>query len=144
MTKELYSEIQINATPKRVWQVLTDFLTYPVWNPFVREIRGKPAAGEMLRVFLKPTGSRGMVFKPIVLVAEENREFRWLGKLLVAGLFDGEHYFRIEPIDQDRVNFVQGEKFNGILVNLFAKQLDKDTLRGFNEMNEALKKRAEG
>ena len=144
MKKELHSEIEINATPERVWRVLTDFITYPIWNPFIREIRGKAGIGEKLRVFLKPSGSRGMVFKPTVLKAERNREFRWHGKLLVSGLFDGEHYFRIEPIDENQVKFVQGEIFTGILVRLFAKNLDTDTLRGFIEMNEALKRRAEG
>jgi hypothetical protein len=142
--KELYSGIEINATPDRVWRVLTDFITYPIWNPFIREVRGNAATGQKLRVFLKPSGSRGMVFKPTVLKAECNREFRWLGKLFFSGLFDGEHYFRIEPIDEHQVKFVQGEIFTGILVRLFAKNLDTDTLRGFNEMNEALKKRAEG
>ena len=144
MKKELYSEIEINATPDRVWRVLTDFLTYPIWNPFIREIRGNVAAGEKLRVFLKPSGSRGMVFKPTVLKAELNREFSWLGKLFFSRLFDGEHYFRIEPIDGAKVKFIQGEVFSGILVRLFATSLDTDTLRGFDEMNEALKKRAEG
>jgi hypothetical protein len=142
--KELYSEIEINATSDRVWRVLTDFLTYPIWNPFIREIRGNAAAGEKLRVFLQPSGSRGMVFKPTVLKAEKNRELRWLGKLFFSGLFDGEHYFRIEPMDDTRVKFIQAEVFSGILVRLFAKSLDKDTLRGFSEMNEALKKRSEG
>lgn len=143
MKKQLYTEIEIDASPERVWRILTDFISYPIWNPFIREIRGKAAAGEKLRVFLKPSGARGMVFKPTILKAEPNREFRWRGRLLFSGLFDGEHYFRIEPIGENRVKFVQGENFGGLLVRFFAKSLDTDTLRGFIEMNEALKKRAE-
>ena len=34
--KELHSEIEINAPVERVWEVLTDFASYPRWNPFIR------------------------------------------------------------------------------------------------------------
>jgi hypothetical protein len=142
--KQLETDIQINASPERVWKVLTDFYAHPIWNPFIKELRGKAVEGERLRVFIQPPGGKGMVFKPTVLKAEENRELRWLGKLFISGLFDGEHYFRIESIDENRVRFIHGEIFSGLLVRLFAKSLDTGTLAGFREMNEALKKRAEG
>ncbi|MBI4544746.1 MAG: SRPBCC family protein [Gemmatimonadetes bacterium] len=38
--KELYAEIDIEASAERVWQVLTDFAAYPEWNPFMRSISG--------------------------------------------------------------------------------------------------------
>jgi hypothetical protein len=104
--KELHSEIQIDVPAKRVWELLTDFASYPQWNPFIRNISGQPATGERLRVRLVPPGGRGMTFKPRVLNAEPNREFRWLGHLLVPGLFDGEHSFTIQPLDENRVRFV--------------------------------------
>ena len=63
--------------------------------------------------------------------------------LLVPGLFDGEHIFSIEPLDENRVRFVQREKFSGLLVPLFARSLERDTKRGFDEMNKALKARVE-
>ena len=143
MKKQLETDIEINAPAERVWKVLTDFHAHPIWNPFIKELRGKPIEGERLRVFIQPPGGKGMVFKPIVLKAEENRELRWLGKMFIPGLFDGEHYFRIEPIDEDRVRFIHGEIFSGLLVRLFAKSLDEGTLSGFRQMNEALKRRAE-
>lgn len=144
MKKQLETEIQINAPAEMVWKVLIDFHAHPIWNPFIKELRGKPVEGEKLRVFIKPPGGKGMVFKPTVLMAEENRELRWLGRLFVPGLFEGEHYFKIEPVGEDSVRFIHGEIFSGILVRLFASSLDQGTLAGFREMNEALKKRAEG
>jgi hypothetical protein len=68
---------------------------------------------------------------------------RWIGHLLIPGLFDGEHIFTIEPLGANRVRFVQREIFSGLLVPLFAKGLDTDTQRGFGEMNQALKAQAE-
>jgi hypothetical protein len=141
--KELHSEIEIDAPAERVWRVLTDFASYPQWNPFIRSISGEPTTGERLEVRIEPPGGRGMTFRPTVLNAEDNRELRWLGHLLVPGLFDGEHSFAIQPLNENRVSFVQREAFKGVLVPLFARSLDNNTHRGFEEMNRALKERAE-
>lgn len=37
-----------------------------------------------------------MTFHPVVLVAVQERELRWLGRLLIPGLFDGEHTFQLD------------------------------------------------
>jgi len=78
-----------------------------------------------------------------VIKAEPNRQLRWLGHLLLPGIFDGEHIFEIEEVDRDRVLFIQREVFKGLLVPLLARCLDRDTQRGFEEMNGAVRERAE-
>ncbi len=141
--KELRSEIEIHASAERVWQLLTDFASLPQWNPFIHRASGNINIGERLEVNIQPSGASSMTFRPIVLKAEQNQELRWLGHLLMPGLFDGEHIFTIEPLGNNRVRFVQREIFTGLLVPLFARGLDTDTRRGFEEMNQALKARAE-
>jgi hypothetical protein len=141
--KELHSEIDIQASDERVWQLLTDFASFPQWNPFILRASGEPKTGTRLEVTIQPSGARGMTFRPTVLKAESKRELRWLGHLLIPGLFDGEHSLTIQPLEANRVRFVQHEIFTGILVPLFAHSLDTDTRRGFEEMNQALKMRAE-
>jgi hypothetical protein len=141
--KELRTEIEIQASAERVWQLLTDFPSFPQWNPFIRKASGNIRVGERLEVRLQPSGASAMTFRPTVLKVEPSREFRWLGHLLVRGLFDGEHCFTIEPLGGSRVRFSQREVFNGLLVPLLARGLDIDTRRGFEEMNQALKVRAE-
>ena len=141
--KEIHTEIEVNAGAEKVWRVLTDFAAYPDWNPFVRRVEGEVNVGSRLHVYVRPSGSTGMSFRPTVLVADPNREFRWLGHLWLPGLFDGEHSFLIEPLGEGRVRFVQQERFVGLLVPLLSKMLDGDTRHGFEEMNRALKLRAE-
>jgi hypothetical protein len=141
--KQLHTEIEIDAPAERVWGVLTDFASYPQWNPFIRQISGEPSTGERLEVRLEPPESRGITLRPRVLSAEPHHQLRWLGHLLVPGLFDGEHSFIIQPLQENRVRFVQREAFRGLLVPLFARSLDKNTRRGFEKMNRALKERAE-
>jgi hypothetical protein len=142
--RELNTRIEINAPAPRVWQILIDFESYPRWNPFIRNMSGEAKKGSRLRAFLQPPGSRGMTIKPVVLRADPGRELRWLGRLFVAGLFDGEHRFVIEPTAGSRVIFTQAERFRGLLVPLFWHFLDKKTRDGFNRMNEAVKRLAEG
>ena len=84
-----------------------------------------------------------MTFRPTVKEASAGRELRWLGHLLVPGLFDGEHSFVIEPMEGGEVRFRQDEQFRGILVPLFPSRMYERTERGFEEMNRALKERAE-
>jgi len=143
MMKELRSEIEISASAGRVWEILTDFAAFPQWNPFIRWARGNLVEGERLEVMMQPSGARGMTFSPTVLTVETDRELRWIGHLFVPGLFDGEHIFTIEPLGAGRVRFTQREIFTGLLVPLLARMLDTDTQRSFEEMNKALKGRAE-
>jgi hypothetical protein len=76
--KELHSEIEIAASPERVWDILADFAAYPRWNPFIRHISGELEVGERLEVRLEPPDSRGMTLRPTVLSAEPHRQLRWL------------------------------------------------------------------
>ena len=142
--KEISAEIGISAPPDKVWEVLTDFPTFPQWNPFIHSAEGELTAGAGLKVRIQPPGGMGMSFKPNILRVEPNRELRWLGKLVFPGLFDGEHYFLVEELGQGQTRFTQGERFTGILVPVMGLiGLFPKTILGFEAMNQALKDRAE-
>jgi hypothetical protein len=140
--REIRDEIDIDAPPERVWAVLTDFASYPEWNPFIRDISGRVETGAELDVRIVPPRGRGMRFRPTVTAAEPGRELAWLGHLLVPRIFDGEHHFEIEDLGGGRTRFVQRELFRGALAGVMGSALDR-TLQGFREMNQALKERAE-
>ena len=142
--KELRTEIDIDAPAETVWASLTDFAAFPSWNPFIRRIEGAPEVGSRLEVVLGASGTKAMTFRPTVKKVERNRELRWLGRVGIAGLFDGEHIFEISPNGPGRVHFVQRERFRGLFVPFLAKSLDRDARRGFEEMNRALRDRATG
>jgi hypothetical protein len=143
MKKQIRDEILIQDTPERVWKVLTDFKSYPEWNPFILSLEGHFTVGDTIVARIAPPGGSPMVFKPVVLVYDENRELRWKGKLLIPGLFDGEHCFQLRDNGDGTTTFIQSEDFSGILVRVFSKMLDNNTLEGFRQMNQALKTRAE-
>ena len=141
--EELHTEIEIDSTAEKVWAALMDFEEYPNWNPMIREASGQAAPGEQLEVFIQAEGTKGMAFKPTVVKVDENREFRWLGKLGVRGIFDGEHIFTIETVDENTVRFIHREEFSGAMIPLAMPFIAEDTQRGFNDMNAALKRLVE-
>lgn len=140
--KNIRTEILINRDITNVWDVLMNFESYPKWNPFIRSIYGEPKLGNRLIVTINPPGGKGMTFKPKILTLEPNKEFRWKGKLGINGIFDGEHYFILEYLDNNKTKFIHGEKFSGILVYFAGKMLDK-TEKGFQIMNESIKNECE-
>jgi len=140
--KNLQTEIIINAAADKVWSILTDFEKFPEWNPFVVKLEGKPEVSTRLRAELK-NGKGVSVFKPKVLVADKNKAFEWLGSLPVPGIFNGHHYFRIEPLNNGQIKFIHGEEFSGLLAGLIMRKIGEQTRLGFIGMNKALKERAE-
>jgi hypothetical protein len=143
MKKEIKSEIQIHATPERIWKILTTFEKYPTWNPFIKSIQGDVKVGSRIIARLEPPEGKGMTFKPTVLVFEQNKEFKWIGRLLFPGIFDGEHRFELIDNGDGTTTFIQAERFKGILVRMLSKMLDGSTLNGFRAMNQKLKEEAE-
>jgi hypothetical protein len=142
----LHTERTIAAPPEVVWEVLTDFAAQPEWNPSIVSIaaEGPLEPGTRMR-FVGPRNDKGgtMKFHPTILVAEPARELRWLGRLGLPRVFDGEHVFRMEPLADGSTRFVQEEHFRGVLVPFLRRMLERDTRAGFEATNEALARRAE-
>jgi hypothetical protein len=141
--RQISHTIEIAASPAEVWAVVSDTAAFPTWNPFIRKLEGKLQTGAKLSVTIEPPGRRSTNFRPTVLAAQPGRELRWLGRILIPGVFDGEHSLVLEPTATGGTRFTQGERFSGILVRLFSANLDSTEV-GFKQMNEALKARAEG
>jgi hypothetical protein len=142
MSKTLASQIDVDASPSRVWEVLTDYGAYPEWNPFIVRAEGRIEVGSRLSLRMQPVGARGVSLQPTVLEAVEGR-LRWRGRLWMPGILDAEHDFRVEALDGGRSRLTQNEKFTGLLAPVMARSLDRHTLPAFEAMNAALKLRAE-
>lgn len=141
--KEISTDIEINAPAAIVWGILTNLNSYHEWNPFIKKAEGQLKEGEQLKVRIEPPGGKGMTFKPAIIRIDPDLKFRWLGRLLFPGIFDGEHIFEIVPISENLVRFIQREKFRGLLVPILWRTIESSTRKGFTEMNLALKKKAE-
>jgi len=144
MAKEIKTTILIHSTPEKVWSILTNFDNYPNWNPFIKSIKGEVKVGNNIIARLEPPEASGMTFKPKILSYDVNKELSWLGHLFIPGLFDGQHKFELIDNENGTTTFNQSESFKGILVPMFKKMLDINTVNGFEAMNKKLKVLAEG
>lgn len=138
MAKHITTSIKIEATPQKVWKVLTDYEKYSEWNPFITSISGNVKRGNQITVNIQK-----MTFNPKVLIFKENSELKWLGHLWFKGLFDGEHRFYLTANENGTTTLEHSEKFSGILVRLFSKKIDTEIKRDFKLMNKKLKERVE-
>jgi hypothetical protein len=122
---------------------MTDFSSFPTWNPFVREATGRLEPGEKLKIRLRLDHGMKMTFRPEVKVVEPNRELRWLATMVRPGVFDVDRAFQIEPRDEG-VLFVMSEECTGWLTPvMFATNLEAQLYRGYDAFNEALRRRVE-
>lgn len=142
---EVTCGIDIDAPAEVVWKALTELDRFHEWNPFIRAAKGEAKVGGRVRVRVKPSLPLPfpVVFHAIVTECEEARVLRWLGHSLRPRIGSGEHWFNLEPLDPHRTRFSQREVFTGILPRLFHRLLVRESLRGFEAMNAALKVRAE-
>jgi hypothetical protein len=142
MSKTIRSDITIAASAEQIWAILTDFSSYPQWNPFVQSISGDLSDGGRLVVRIVPPGEKGMTFKPIITELRQGAILEWLGHLIVPGIFDGRHRFELIGRSDGTTSFTQSEEFSGLIVPLFSAALE-NTQRGFEASNLALKERSE-
>ena len=133
---------EVDASPDRVWQVLTDRTSYPDWNPFIVSSTGELTTGGKITNVLRDTSGKETTFTPELLAVEPGRELRWIGKVPPGGIFDGEHSFRIEPLPGGRSRLIQQETFRGVAVPVMTGWLDSKIKPQFAAMNQALATRA--
>jgi hypothetical protein len=141
--RTIRSTLEIRAPIDVVWQVLTDFAAYPAWNPHVRQISGQAGVGQRLTLVSHPPGGRPMRFRPLIIGWQPPHELCWRTTFMTRAIFTAEHAFRLQPIDDERVRFIQDETFRGLAVPLYSRFRLSATRRGFDQMSQALRERAE-
>ena len=110
MSKQLRSQIDIDATPERVWQVLSDFGSYPQWNPFIVRAEGEAEPGSRLVMRMQPVGARGVTLRPTVVEATPGHRLRWRGRS-ASGDLRRRAPFTITPRAEGGVRLSQDEHF---------------------------------
>lgn len=141
--REIEAAVEIDAPPDRAWSVLTEVSEYAAWNRFIPCIAGDLREGCRIDVRAYPRRRPNLRFRARVLRVDPPRELRWLGRLGLPWLFDGDHRFTLEPLGAGRTRLVQHETLTGLLVPFLGAFIAGRSRPGFDEMNRALKRRAE-
>ena len=139
---ELRSEVEINAPLSHVYGVLTDFGSYPEWNPFLTSVSGQLEVGQKLSLEMSLPEGQTYLLKPQVTQVTENAELRWQGRFVFPALLQAEHFFLLSEREASVTRVVQGQNFSGFLLRFAGNALTL-AARGSVYLNQALKKRAE-
>jgi hypothetical protein len=133
---------EIRATPAAVWRVLTDLPRFRRWNPFIRAARGSTLKGGTVKVCVE--AAIPLHFAARITERHDERELRWDGHVGADWLARGDHVFTITRLADGWVRFHQTETFSGLLPWLLRPLLARQARRGFEAMNAALAREAEG
>ncbi|WP_224333184.1 SRPBCC domain-containing protein [Haloprofundus halobius] len=132
--------IEVDAPPKAVWRVLTDFDEYDAWNPTL-SVKGRPKEGSKLSVKLDPKGVSPMQFPAKVTAVKPNRRIHWRARSPIPGAYAIDHEFRLKPLPAGRTRLEQTANVRGAATAMLpGRDALDDGLRG---MNDALKRRVE-
>jgi len=140
MSIVIKTSIDINASLKDVWAVLTDFPAYGQWSNF-SSIGGVAQTGTKLAMKMP-----GMSFGSTVTAAEPERKLEWAAKILSSGIFEGRHTFTLSRNPDGSTHLDNTETFSGALVwplqGMFKKSEGRRA-NGYDGFNQALKRRVE-
>jgi hypothetical protein len=140
---EIVTEIVLEASAERVWQVVTSLSAYPGWNPVLRRVQGHLAVGQRLTVVRIGAHGREIVERPTVVQYRPMRELRWRTRLGLPWLLDTERVFKVERLGLERTRFVHWQTRSGLLALLRLGASRSATREHLEVMNLALKARVE-
>jgi hypothetical protein len=130
------AEIDVDAPPQVVWEVVTRFENWPNWNPDVKwmSFPGPLAAGTEFRWKAGP----GTIVSTLDRI-EPPRYISWRGRTLT---IDAYHEWWLEPRD-DGTHVRTEEAFYGLLARLLRGPLQKTLDKSFEDALQRLKGEAE-
>lgn len=137
---QIKKQITINASKEEVWKAIIDFKNYDKWNTQLTFLGGEVKPEGYLRLKLSVTGTKPYTFEPKISHWEEERRFAWLARTGIPRIFDGEHFFELQELEEDKTLVTNREEYRGV-ISLLMKNLPmmKSAPQGFEQMNKELK-----
>jgi hypothetical protein len=135
------ASIIINASPEKVWKVLTDFDNLKKWSSSFQGLQGKfEENGNIEIVFKSPFGGESQMNKKLFRF-EEGKSFGWTGVFLL-GMSD-YHTHILRALSDGRTEFTQTDGLNGGASFLLGKLLEKQMQKEYEVFNQELKQYVE-
>jgi hypothetical protein len=132
------TSIEIDASRKLVWRILTHGAAMPEWDPGMTKFEGNIGPGE--KIVLHVVSSPRPVARTVVAFEPPERMV-WKGGMAM-GLFQGERTFTLTELGPGKTRFEVRETFSGPLRPLMARMIP-DLTEAFEDHAKGLKERAE-
>jgi len=139
----VFTEIEINASPQEVWTVLTDWDKLKEWSSsFIGISTNELIKGEkFVSYFKNPLTGGVMELEHVCTDYEEGKKFGWSGDII--GKVTDLHIYSVEPKQNGTTLFKQEDGLHGphgILLNFLAEY---HMMSMYKKFNLELKERVE-
>lgn len=126
----------IDAPPEQVWQMLMALISGKISNPMFAQIRGELTLGGEMRI---ATHRSPVEYRAVITELRPKERLAWR---IQTRAYAAEHSFVIRPASGGS-DFVQAERFNGLIAFLAWPLLRSLTRSVFRKFNATLKTSAE-
>ncbi|MGH1538185.1 MAG: SRPBCC family protein [Gammaproteobacteria bacterium] len=142
--QEVVTEIEISASPDKVWAIITDINKWQDWSPIINQSSGNASVGSELRMTMigKAEGKGGPTYNPIITQLEKPRLFQWRAHMIAGFIFTNDKIFELEETTSG-TRLVHKETFRGLLAPIFCRKMEEGVPPMLHSMNKALKDLAE-
>ncbi len=137
------ASIVIDAPAERIWQILLDFERYGEWNPFTPRVESTLQPGAPVHLHVRLRGERLSHRVEYVTAVEPERRLAWRMQLGPRFLLAAERRQLLEPAGAGQTCYVSEDEITGWLTPLVMRLFGVAMQRGFEDVAQALKKRAE-
>lgn len=134
--------VGIQAPAEVIWEILADLKSWHEWNALYPKAAGEIRIGAQLDITLALPGQPEQQIRPTVVDWVPNDQLHWKLTML-RGLVKTIRFFEIEELAAESCIVSNGEYVGGMLGPMLARRMTGTIYRGFRDMNEALKARAE-
>lgn len=135
--KSVHHEISINATPQKVWKVLTNMSAYDEWNPTMKLVNGEIKVGNKVTYQFTQDENNISEIPATVKQIIPNKLLNQSGGIPFVLTYN--HKYILEP-ENGGTKVTIHEDYSGIGVNFWNP---KPVELAYERLNKALKERAE-
>ena len=129
--------IHIQASPERVWGLMTNAADFPRWNSTIQRIDGRIAAGETIQ--LVATISPERAFKLNIVELDPGKRMVWSDG---NAMFKGVRTYTVSSKGDGSTDFTMSEVYTGLMLPMIAGSLP-DFRPPFEQYAADLKREAE-
>ena len=142
--REIKTEIEISASPAKVWSILADINNWQKWSPIIKESQGTASVGSELTMVMigKKEGEEGPIYNPVITELDAPKHLRWRAHMLAGFIFTNYKVLELEATSSG-TRLVHKEMFKGLFAPIICGQMEKGVPPMLNSMNNALKELAE-
>lgn len=137
---EISTEIEIEAPPEEVWEVLVKVDAWPAWNKTVAKASGNASLGSELdlTMFANDGVSDGPRYKPVIVKLDPPALLEWRATMISGFVFTNDKVLELKQTATG-TKLIHIERFSGMLVPLFGGKMQDGVPPILNTLNTSVK-----